>query len=568
MVTTMRPIKNQSLAQLLMQVRFTPENKREAVLDSAEELFAMIDKAKDYPFDFVYFRITGIQPRGQEVEQLIKGEELLDEMRIFIARLSSRLARPVVEETEKVHTVEELAEMFGVATKTIRRWQKRGLMGRKYLFDGGTKRVGFLQSRVDEFVKGNPGLIERAKSFRIMTPAERRKIIKRAGKLAGGASLSRYQVIERIASETGRSHETIRYLLLDYENAHPEKAIFKKPAGVIDGAQAAEIYRLYGQGCAVKELMKRFNRSKSSIYRIVNRRRARVLLSRKIEFVASDEFLEERAAKQILGTLLTDIVPGTHENIEPFKAASTSLPEYLQLVKNAPVLNREREVRLFRRYNYVKYLACIKRAGIKPAEVSSARLGEIERCLAEGDEIKRMIIEANLRLVVGIARRHTFGGANLSDLVSEGNLSLMRAVEKFDYSRGFRFSTYASWSIAKDYARKIPAEAARRDRTAAASLAKIQQDLQAQDAADFAAMERARQGLAQVLRDELDEREQYVILNRFGPVGLPIKRKTKSLQQIGKDLGLSRERVRQLELVALQKLRQSLSPEEFELLTS
>ncbi len=564
----MRPIKNQSLAQLLMQVRFTPESKREAVLDSAEELFAIIDKTKDYPFDFVYFRITGIQPRGQEVEQLIKGEELLEEMRIFIARLSGRLARPVGEQTEKVYTVEELSEMLGVATKTIRRWQKRGLMGRKYLFDGGTKRVGFLQSRVDQFVRYNPRLIGRAKSFRIMSPAERQRIVKRAGKLASGTDLSRHQIIERIAGDAGRSHETIRYLLADYEKTHPEKAIFKKPAGVIDSAQSAEIYRLYRQGCAVKELMKRFNRGKSSIYRIINRRRARALLAKKIEFVASDEFLEEGAAEQIVGFPLTEIVPGSHENIEPFKAASTTLAEYLQLVKNAPVLNREREVRLFRRYNYLKYLACIKRAGIKPAAVSSARLGEIERYLSEADEIKRMIIEANLRLVVGIARRHTFGGANLSDLVSEGNLSLMRAVEKFDYSRGFRFSTYGSWSIAKDYARKIPAEAARRGRTAAASLAKIQQDLKAQDAADFAAMERARQGLAQVLRDELDEREQYVILNRFGPVGLPIKRKTKSLQQIGKDLGLTGERVRQLELVALQKLRQSLSPEEFELLTS
>ena len=564
----MRRIKSQPLAQLLMQIRFTPESKREALLDSAEELLAIIDKTKDYPFDFVCFRITGFHPKGDEVQQLIKGDELCEEMRIFIARLSGRLARPVGKQTEKVHTVEELAEMFGVATKTIRRWQKRGLMGRKYLFDGGIKRVGFLQSRVDKFIKDNPGLIGRAKSFRIMTPAERRKIIKRAGKLAADTPLSRYQIIERTAAEAGRSHETIRYMLSDYEKAHPEKPMFKKPAGVIDSAQAAEIYRLFRQGCAVSDLMKRFNRGKSSIYRIVNQRRARALLARRIEFIASDEFLEEAAAENILGMPLAEIVPGSHENIEPFKPASTSLPEYLQLVKNAPVLNREREVRLFRRYNYLKYLACIKRAGIKPTTVSSARLVEVEKCLAEADEIKRMIIEANLRVVVGIARRHTFGGANLSDLVSEGNLSLMRAVEKFDYSRGFRFSTYGSWSIAKDYARRIPAEAARRDRTTAASLAKIHQDLKTQDAADFAAMERARQGLAQVLRDELDEREQYVILNRFGPVGLPIKRKTKSLQQIGKDLGLTRERVRQLELVALQKLRLSLSPEEFELLTS
>jgi RNA polymerase nonessential primary-like sigma factor len=91
--------------------------------------------------------------------------------------------------------------------------------------------------------------------------------------------------------------------------------------------------------------------------------------------------------------------------------------------------------------------------------------------------------------------------------------------------------------------------------------------MRTEEAVDFGAIERAHQSLAQVIKDNLTDREQYVIMNRFGLVGPPIKKQTKTLIQIGQELNLSKERIRQIELTALQKLRQSLSPEEFELLT-
>jgi RNA polymerase sigma factor (sigma-70 family) len=563
----MRQIKNQNLAQLLMQLRFTPQKKRRKQLDAAEKLLAIIQSDKEYPFEFVCFHITGFHPKAPMPEQQhIKGDELAEDLRIFIAKLSSQLALAVDEQDQKVYTIEALADSLDVSTKTIHRWRKRGLTARKFVFDDGKKRLGFLQSAVDKFLKENPNLIAKAKIFKRLTKKEKQLIIKQARALASKTTLSRHQTIDRIAAKLGKAHETIRYTLLNYEKANPDKPISNEPAGVISPAEAAELYKIFKQGCSVKELMSRFSRSKSSIYRIINQQRARALLARKIEFVASDKFLEENARQKFLAKPVGVEKPLSTKSIEPLELASESLlPQYLQALRNTPVLNREREVELFRRYNYLKYLASAARTGMKPAQVHSDRLNEIENYLAEAETIKKTIIEANLRLVVSIAGKHAAGGANFLELVSKGNFALIKAVEEFDYTKGVRFSKIASLNIAKEYAR-VSGKSTELTREKAGSLANILPFLKMAKA-DSAVIERARHSLVQVIKDELDQREQYIILNHFGLVGSLIRKNKKTLQQIGEDLGLTKERVRQLELIALQKLRNSLSIEEFELLT-
>jgi RNA polymerase sigma factor (sigma-70 family) len=314
--------------------------------------------------------------------------------------------------------------------------------------------------------------------------------------------------------------------------------------------------------------MARFHRSRSSVYRLINLQRAKDILARKVEFIASEEFFAENAGREILGRPLNLKKEPTGRSIEKFEPAADSLlPEYLQALHDAPSLDRQAEQELFRRYNYLKYLACITRTGLTLSNVSGARLRQIENYLTEAETIKKTVIEANLRLVISVAMKHMTAGTNLSDLVSEGNFSLMQAVERFDYTRGVRFASLASWAIAKDYAHKAPGETGRARKPRTAALRDFHLDLRTKTGADVVAVERARQSLTDVIRDNLDEREQHIILNHFGLLGSPVKKTKKTLAQIGDELGVTKERVRQIELVALQKLRHSLSPEQFELLT-
>ena len=290
------------------------------------------------------------------------------------------------------------------------------------------------------------------------------------------------------------------------------------------------------------------------------------LLAKKIAYVLCDNFDDPETAERILRVPLQAEHPMPENRIEPFELLGESLlPEYLQVLKTAPVLSRDQEIECFRRYNLLKYLVANRRHEIKLSNVSATLLAQLEGYLEQAEEIRRMLVEANLRLVVSIASKHTGDGANFSELVSKGNFALIQAVEEFDFSKGFRFSRRASLNIAKEYA-KVSGRSTELTRKRAQSLGTIQRGLR-RTTADVLAIERTRQSLTQVLREELDEREQYVILHHFGILGPSFRKNTRTLKQIGDELGLTKERIRQIELTALQKLRQCLSKEQFELLT-
>jgi len=190
-------------------------------------------------------------------------------------------------------------------------------------------------------------------------------------------------------------------------------------------------------------------------------------------------------------------------------------------------------------------------------------LDRIEQLYEQIVKIKNKIIRHNLRLVVSISKRHVSSGENFFELISDGNMSLIRAVEKFDYGRGFKFSTYASWAIMKNYARTIPLENRQHDRfrTSQSETFGAREDARTNEGALLIAQSQREDQVEKILR-RLDEREQKIIASRFG-LGRDVEPLT--LKQVGEAMGVTKERVRQSEARALNKLRLAAKEERIDL---
>ncbi|CQR64203.1 RNA polymerase sigma factor [Streptomyces leeuwenhoekii] len=293
---------------------------------------------------------------------------------------------------------------------------------------------------------------------------------------------------------------------------------------------------------------------------------------------------------------------------EPGGPSSDLFRQYLREIGRIPLLTAAEEVELARRVE--AGLFAEEKLNSTP-DLDSRLAGDLDRLVVLGRMAKRQLIEANLRLVVSVAKRYVGRGLTMLDLVQEGNLGLIRAVEKFDYARGYKFSTYATWWIRQamsralaDQARTIrvpvhvvelinrvvrvqrrmlqergceptPAEVAAQldlppERVGEVlrlaqepvslhapvgeeddvALGDLIEDGDAASPVESAAFLLLREHLEAVL-STLGERERKVVQLRYGLVdGRP-----RTLEEIGRIFGVTRERIRQIESKTLGKLR-------------
>lgn len=293
--------------------------------------------------------------------------------------------------------------------------------------------------------------------------------------------------------------------------------------------------------------------------------------------------------------------------------SADSVRVYLKEIGRVPLLTGPDEVRLAKRMEAgleaVDELAVLNAEG-KLESLDFAVRRKLQRRVRDGDRARQHLIQANLRLVVAIAKRYVGRGMQLLDLIQEGNLGLMRAVQKFDHSKGFKFSTYATWWIRQAISRAIADQARtiripvhmvetinRVRRTQRDMLQKLEREPTIEELAvevdlsiekvreilqismdpvsleapvgeddsqlgDFIEDENAERPVDVAARamlsndvlealDELNDREKEVVRMRFGL----IDGRARTLEEVGRAFGVTRERIRQIESKTLAKLR-------------
>ncbi len=535
------------MQELADQLKLAPKRLRATYIDRAERLLSEIEPATLYPYAYIAFRLTGLYPREGGGDPLL-GAPLSDDLARFVEDLSATLRQPIAAAKERCYGLEELSRELNVSIRTLRRWRRRGLVGRRFYTKGNRVVLVYPESVVVRFLERNRSLVAKAKQFSNVTEEERETMVRLAKELTKrkkGATPT--EVAAAVAEKTGRAPETVRRELLRYDNENPDRAVFPARSARLTWEDKEQIFQAYRRGTPIAALAKRYGKSPATIRHAVLQVRARRLKETPIEYMYNEEFDQPGADEKILG-------PEPVPEKEPKRTrAPKGLPPYLASLYEVPLLTKEQEVYLFRKMNYLKHKAKLLQDKIDVARPRASDLDELERLLQEALDVKNRIIRSNLRLVVSIAKRHVTPQTNLFELVSDGNMSLIRAVEKFDYSRGFKFSTYASWAIMKNFARSIPEEAVRRDRfvTGYDEIFDTAADRRADPYHEETSMREIKNLLYTIL-DKLDEREQHVIIARFG---LGQEGSPRTLEQVGRELGVTKERVRQLESRALKKLQ-------------
>jgi RNA polymerase primary sigma factor len=544
----------QAVSDLARQLSFTPHETRALQIKAAEVLLHDLESQRGYPLDFVVFRITGYQPRTDGNSDLLTGLALQHDLGLLIEQVSDGLKLSAAEASEPVLSIDDVTERFDVTSKTIQRWRRRGLPARRFSFPDGKRRVGFFLSSVERFIAAHRDQLGSTTLCTALEDDEQVSIVRHAFRLAVDCGCCVNEICLRIGRKFHRTPMTVLHTLKKHDAQHPDRAVLMLAASPLTDEQTARIVQGRKRGQGIKTLARKLHRSRSIVYRAIVQDRVARLNKRKIRFIDDPLYHGTDADRAIADIVSQQELTGDGSATET--RVPRDLPVYLRDLYRTPLLSPARERALFLKFNFHKFQFVAARRRLEPEFAGARDLNVLEQHLRQATGTKNEILQANLRLVVSVARRHVRPGVCLMELISEGNLILMRAVEGFDIHKGNRFSTYATLALMKGFAQAVPLLLASHRGSTDAEILSAVPDLRNANAIE----QRLDRDHVQHLLNRLDDRERAVLSAHFGlesETRLPA-----TYEEVGTQLGLSKQRVRQIEQSALEKLRGSDSRSE------
>ena len=545
------------IRELRSELLYSPERIRNREARRVELFIPEISAAQTYPLEYVYYRITLFRP-AEPTDAVLPGDTLRHDLQALLLDLTRRLDDPG-EATDPALTLREISEGFGVSLGAVDRWRRDGLVTR-YFLRGEQHAIGASQSVVERYIAAHPEEFERARRRRRLTQRERADIVQRARRIKNQGMVDLRETSRKIAAETGGVASAILRVLKEHER---QLGLEEAPGRQLAPEEEQELTRRYREGTPVSRLCGKYGLSRSAAYRVIHRVRLEAVLTTKVRSIPSDEFEAEDAEETILGEDGVDFEFTPPAPSSRLPKAPPGLPGYLRELYRLAILTREQEREIFRKYNYVKYRMVQAQELLRSEGYQATLADEFEKLRETAGRIKHALVRRNLRLVVSIAKRHLGPAMGLFELISEGNLCLMRTVECFDYTRGARFSTYATWALTKHFARVVPETSYKIRSLVTGQEELIQNTGDVRD--DVTETDEALDFLRVTLTNAISRlrpREQEIIRSRFG---LDASRDSSTLEEIAQGFGVTRERIRQIEKRALEKLRWFLGPEILEL---
>ncbi len=273
------------------------------------------------------------------------------------------------------------------------------------------------------------------------------------------------------------------------------------------------------------------------------------LFEEPLEYVNHKLFAKPNAEQLLFGRTVGEdgeVVPSDSVSDEPVETKSDS-----------GTLNSAQEILLFQRFNYARMRIARIFEKADGLAMSDACVKDLLVWARRATAARCQIVQANIPLVLAMAKRTRLSGLDFNELISEGNLALLRSVDKFDCSRGFKFSTYACRAILKSFSRVALRTSRYRGRFPTEfdpTLEKSDFIDRKRDGLEADCVEEIREILAEN-RAELNDMERTVIRERFALDAGPESPRPKTLEQVGELIGVTKERVRQIQNKALRKIR-------------